>query len=147
MHIGHIKQNSSRRRRGQLSMMKPHTSPRVLGIDKPSDLLESIGLDNDGVAMCTRDSPGEVQILLHEGDSSCVDRTKVCILIDSKDEGLCACLNSIESLALVAHLTNDALTDLSHQSLEWSFRDQGSSVLLILLDLPQCNCACSESSF
>ena len=85
--------------------------------------------------LLSSDSSGQVQVLLHNGRSVGVNRAKVSVLEESHEVSLSSLLDGKQGLRLESELAVNALTDVSHQSLEGGLEEEHSSLFLVALDL------------
>ena len=85
------------------------------------------------------DASGENHVLLLHGDAFGVDAAEVCVLEQSNDVGFGGFLQCDESLRLVSEFSAAYSTsDVSHESLERSTREEVAHGLLVAADLTEC---------
>ena len=92
------------------------------------------------------DSPGEVQVLLHDGHAARVDGAQVGIFEQTGKVALSGILESEKGRRLEAELGVNAVTDCTDESLERCLGYQELHRFLISLYLPNSDCARSESA-
>ena len=102
------------------------------------DLVSCLGLE---IAMVLEplaaDSAGKVQVLLHHGNSVCVDGTKVGVLEETGKVALSSLLEGDEGSRLESELGVDTVADGADESLEGGLGEHEGCLLLISLDLSQ----------
>lgn len=93
----------------------------------------------------TADAPGQLNVLLHDGDSHGMYGTHVGVLEESNEERLCCFLQSQQCLGLEPEGRVNTVHDAPHEPLEGKPREEGPGVGLILLDLPESDSAWLEA--
>ena len=83
------------------------------------------------------DSPGQLDVLGHDGDSLGVDGAQVGVLEQTNKVGLAGLLESHDSRGLEPEVSLEVLGDLSHQTLEGQLADEELSGLLVSPDLTE----------
>ena len=83
------------------------------------------------------DSPGQLDVLGHDGDPLGVDGAQVGVLKETNQIGLAGLLESHNGRALEPQVGFEVLGNLSHQTLEGELADEKLSGLLIPPDLSQ----------
>ena len=83
------------------------------------------------------DSPGQLDVLGHDGDSLGVDGAQVGVLKQTNEVSLASLLESHDSRGLEPEVSLEVLGDLSHQTLEGKLPDEQLSGLLVSSDLPE----------
>ena len=83
------------------------------------------------------DSPGQLDVLGHDGDSLGVDGAQVGVLEQTNKVGLAGLLESHDSRGLEPEVSLEVLGDLSHQTLEGQLADEELSGLLVSSDLTE----------
>jgi len=91
------------------------------------------------------DSPGQLDVLWHDGDTLGVDGTQVGVLKQTNQVGLASLLESANSSWLESEISFEVLSDFSHETLEGQFSDQKLSGLLVSSDLTKSNSSGSVS--
>jgi len=81
------------------------------------------------------DSPGELDVLGHNGDSLGVDGAQVGVLKESDQVGLAGLLEGADGSALETQVGLEVLSNLSDQTLEGQLPDEKLSGLLVPSDL------------
>ena len=87
----------------------------------------------------TTDSPGELDVLGHDGNSLGVDGAQVGVLKETNQVGLASLLQSHDSAGLESEVSLEVLGNFSNQSLEGKFADQKLSGFLVTSDLTKSN--------
>ena len=87
------------------------------------------------------DSPGQLDVLGHDGHSLGVDGAQVGVLKETDQVGLAGLLESHDGGALEPQVGLEVLGDFSHQTLEGQLADEELSGLLVPPDLSQGNCS------
>ena len=84
-------------------------------------------------------SPGELDILGHDGNSLGVDGAQVGVLKETNQVGLASLLQSHDSAGLESQVSLEVLGNLPDQTLEGKLADQEFSGLLVTSDLTESN--------
>ena len=87
------------------------------------------------------DSPGELDVLGHDGDPLGVDGAQVGILEESDEVSLAGLLESHDGRALEPQVSLEVLGDLPDQTLEGELADEKLSGLLVPPDLSESDCS------
>ena len=85
----------------------------------------------------TTDTPGQLDVLGHDGDTLGVDSAQVGIFEKSNQVSLRCFLESHDSAGLETQVSLEVLSDLTDQTLEWQLADQKLSGLLVTTDLTE----------
>ena len=85
------------------------------------------------------DSPGELNILGHDGNSLCVDSAQVGVLKETNQVGLTSLLQSHDSARLESEVSLEVLGNFPDKTLEGKFADQELSGFLVTPDLTESN--------
>ena len=85
------------------------------------------------------DSPSQLNILRHNGDSLRMNSTKICIFKQTDQVRLCRLLKRRHGTALEPQIGFEVLCDLTNQSLKRKLSDQKLSTLLVFSDLTECD--------
>ena len=83
------------------------------------------------------DTPGQLDVLWHDGDTLGVNGTQVGVLKQTHQVSLAGLLQSHDGRALEAEVSLEVLSDFSHQTLEGQFADEKLSALLVTTDLTE----------
>ena len=83
------------------------------------------------------DSPGQLDVLGHDGDTLGVDGAQVGVLEQTDEVSLAGLLESHDSRGLESQVSLEVLGDLSHQTLEGQLADEELSGLLVSPDLTE----------
>ena len=83
------------------------------------------------------DSPGQLDVLGHDGDTLGVDGAQVGVLEQTDEVSLAGLLESHDSRGLEPEVSLEVLGDLSHQTLEGQLADEELSGLLVSPDLTE----------
>ena len=83
------------------------------------------------------DTPGQLDVLGHDGDTLGVDGAQVGVLEETDQVGLASLLQGHDGGALEAQVGLEVLSDFTDQTLEGELADQELSALLITTDLSQ----------
>ena len=83
------------------------------------------------------DSPGQLDVLGHDGDSLGVDGAQVGVLEQTNKVGLAGLLESHDSRGLEPEVSLEVLGDLSHQTLERQLADEQLGGLLVSANFTQ----------
>ena len=83
------------------------------------------------------DSPGQLDVLGHDGDSLGVDGAQVGVLEKTNKVGLASLLEGHDGGALEAEISLEVLGDLTDKTLEGQLADQKLSALLVPTDLTE----------
>lgn len=111
------------------------------------DLITSLWLEVSVVKEpFTSDSPGENEVLLHDGHPVGMNGTLVAVFEQTNKVGLSSFLEGKQGLALESEIRIDGPTNGPDEPLEWGSGDQIVSGLLVLLDFSQSNSSWSPSS-
>ena len=110
----------------------------VLVVLKKTDCLVGWSL-SIGLSSLSSDSPGQLDVLGHDGDSLGVDSAQVGILEQTDEVSLAGLLESHDSRGLEPEVSLEVLGDLSHQTLEGKLPDEQLSGLLVSPDLSECD--------
>ncbi len=81
------------------------------------------------------DSPGQLDVLGHDGDPLGMDGAQVGVLKESNKVGLTGFLESSHSRALEPQVSLEVLSNLTNQTLEGELADEELSGLLVTTDL------------
>ena len=109
------------------------------------DFLAGLGLEVTVVVEALpADSPGEVQVLLHDGDAVRVDGAEVGVFEQTGEVALSGILEGQKGRGLEAELGVNAVTDCADKSLERSLGEHELHRFLIALYLPNSDCAGSK---
>ena len=81
------------------------------------------------------DSPGQLDVLGHDGDTLGVDGAQVGVLEQTDEVSLAGLLESHDSRGLESQVSLEVLGDLSHQTLEGQLADEELSGLLVPPDV------------
>ena len=87
--------------------------------------------------LLTSDSPGELHVSDHDGDSPGVDGAEVGVLEEADEVGLGGLLQGEEGGALESDLSLVLLGDVLDNSLEWELSDEEIGGLLVSPDLSE----------
>lgn len=99
---------------------------------------EDRGGGNDGLtglSTLTADTPGQLDVLGHDGHALGMDGAQVGILEQSNEVSLAGLLQSHHGRALEAQVSLEILSDFAHQTLERQLADEQFSGLLVATDL------------
>ena len=83
------------------------------------------------------DSPGQLDVLGHDGDTLGVDGAQVGVLKQTDEVSLAGLLESHDSRGLESQVSLEVLGDLSHQTLEGQLADEELGGLLVSPDLTE----------
>ncbi len=86
------------------------------------------------------DSPGELDILGHDGDSFGVDGAQVGVLKETNQVSLASLLQSHNGAGLESQISLEVLGNFSDKTLEGELTDQKLGRLLVASDLTESNC-------
>ena len=87
------------------------------------------------------DSPGQLDVLGHDGDTLGVDGAQVGVLEQTDEVSLAGLLESHDSRGLESQVSLEVLGDLSHQTLEGQLADEQLGGLLVSPDLTESHSA------
>ena len=87
------------------------------------------------------DSPGQLDVLGHDGDTLGVDGAQVGVLEQTDEVSLAGLLQRHHGGRLEAQIGLEVLRDLAHETLEGQLADEKLSRLLVATDLTQSHCA------
>ena len=90
-----------------------------------------------GLSSLSSDSPGQLDVLGHDGDSLGVDGAQVGVLKQTDEVSLASLLQSHDGRGLEPEVSLEVLGDLSHQTLEGKLPDEQLSGLLVSPDLSE----------
>ena len=93
----------------------------------------------DSLSSLATDSPGQLDVLGHDGDTLGVDGAQVGVLEQTDEVSLAGLLESHDSRGLEPEVSLEVLGDLSHQTLEGQLADEELSGLLVSSDLTESN--------
>ena len=93
----------------------------------------------DNLSSLSTDSPGQLDVLGHDGDTLGVDGAQVGVLKQTNKVGLAGLLESHDGGGLEPEVSLEVLGDLSHQTLEGQLADEELSGLLVSSDLTEGN--------
>ena len=85
----------------------------------------------------TADTPGQLDVLGHDGDTLGVDGAQVGVLEKTDEVSLAGLLQGHDGGALEAEIGLEVLGDFSHQALEGELADEELGALLVTTDLSQ----------
>ena len=85
----------------------------------------------------TTDTPGQLDVLGHDGDTLGMDGAQVGIFKKTNQVSFRSFLESHDSAALETQVSLEVLSDLTDQPLEGQFADQKLSGLLVTTDLTE----------
>ena len=94
-----------------------------------------------GLSTLATDSPGQLDVLGHDGDPLGMDGTQVGVLKEANQVGLAGLLKSHDSRALEPQVSLEVLGNLPDQALEGQLADEQLSGLLVPPDLTEGHCA------
>ena len=94
----------------------------------------------DKLRSLSPDSPGQLDILGHDGDPLGVDGAQVGVLEESDEVSLAGLLESHDSAGLEPQVGLEVLGDLPDEPLEGKLADEELSGLLVPPDLPEGDC-------
>ena len=87
------------------------------------------------------DSPGELDVLGHDGDTLGVDGAQVGVLKETNKVSLRSLLKGHDSRGLEAEIGLEVLSNLTNQTLEGELADKKLSGLLVTTDFTESDCA------
>lgn len=93
----------------------------------------------------TSNSSRELHVLWHDGNSLCMDSTKICIFKETNKVCLRSLLEGKDSWCLESQVIFVFWRNFSNEPLEWKFPDEQFGALLKLSDFSQSNGAWFES--
>jgi len=97
--------------------------------------------DAEDLGSLSPDSPGELDVLWHDGHTLGVDGAQVGVLEQTDQVGLTSLLQSPNGGTLEPEICLEILGNLPHQPLEGQLPDEKLGGLLITPDLPESDCA------
>ena len=89
----------------------------------------------EDLSTLSTDSPGELDVLWHDGDTLGVDGAQVGVLEESNEVGLGSLLQSKDGGGLEPQVGLEVLGDLPDEPLEWKLPDEELGALLVSPDL------------
>ena len=95
----------------------------------------------DSLGTLSADSPGELDVLGHDGDPLGVDGAQVGVLKESDEVSLAGLLESHDGRALEPQVSLEVLGNLPHQTLEGELADEELSGFLVPPDLSEGDCS------
>lgn len=90
-----------------------------------------------GLSPLASDSPGELDVLGHDGDPLGVDSAEVGVFEETDEVSLAGLLKGHDRRALEAEIGLEVLRDLSHEALEGQLADEELGALLVATDLSE----------
>jgi len=93
--------------------------------------------DAENLGPLSSDSPGELDILWHDGHTLGVDGAQVGVLKQTNQVCLTGLLKSADGSRLESEISFEVLGDLSHETLEGQLADEELSGLLVSPDLTE----------
>ena len=97
--------------------------------------------ERDRLGAFSTDTPGQLDILGHDGDTLGVDGAQVGVFKQTDEVGLTGFLQGHDRRALEAEVGLEVLSDLSHQALEGQLADEEFGALLVTADLTESDSA------
>ena len=94
-------------------------------------------LRNTELCAFPTDSPSELDVFGHDGDSLGMDSAKVGVLKEANQVGFTGFLQGHDGRPLEAQVSLEVLSDLTDQPLERQFADEKLSTLLVPTNLPK----------
>ena len=122
-----------------LDFMREFNSLIILVGSLKSRLFSVRWAKSGNLSTFSTDSPGELDILGHDGDSLGVDGAQVGVLKETNQVGLASLLQSHNSAGLESEISLEVLGDFSDQTLEGQLADQKLCGFLVTSDLTESN--------
>ena len=92
-------------------------------------------IDSGFLGTLTTDTPGQLDVLGHDGDTLGVDSAQVGVFEETDEVSLGSFLESHDSAGLETQVSLEILSDLTDQTLEGQLADQELGRLLVTTDL------------
>ena len=108
-----------------------------MAFKKAGFVVLSTGEEGNFLSSLSSDSPGQLDVLGHDGDTLGVDGAQVGVLEETDQVCLAGLLKSHDGRALEAEIGLEVLSDLTYKTLEWQLADEELGGLLVTTDLTE----------